>query len=464
MMFPSPARASAAVPADFPLPSHHPWIRLAGLHTWFRTLDREESLAFHRFLYDVDIDQQTPSEQLYIMPVRTVLVLAVYDMAGRSSRVSFDRLVRWEGIPDEKPFPGPSQLPEAPPLPRRGPSELLPSPADRASSTASSGYDCYRILFRDSAQEDVVRLLGPNPWASSVAAALLSEPGSWAEGRFFVSFGLTPGPAPRGSQAFIQSHIQRAPEGMTIKQLVPLLGGSVRVGATDLAAALSISEQSEAPAVRQVFDLRPKGAVHQMTFAVYGIVGADTKKYPSIAFTPLTSPVLAIMLGVYESVRLDSARFVVTVDKGSGNSVWCAMVSTGTTLSSVDDWYSAPVMSQVDGSDTGVVRGIFEMPPVTMFAREYRASTLGNPPGKFVFAYTGAAETNGTIQGVFTVSVSGQRLMTRVNIGGGNSLNSVRALVSSIHGELEYDVDDIDLAPSSSTGSALVPTEGDEEE
>jgi len=237
----------------------------------------------------------------------------------------------------------------------------------------------------------------------------------------------------------------------------------VRVGATDLAAALSISEQSEAPAAKQVFDVRPKGVTHQMTFAVYGLVGADVKKYPSISFTPLTSPVLTVMLGVYESVRLESASFTVTVDKGSGNSVWCAMVAAGTVLTSIDDWYAAPVMSVVDGSDNGVVRGRFQMPDVVMFSREYRAGTLGNPPAKFVFSYSGAAETTGSIQGIFTVSVSGQRLMSRVNIGGGKSMSSVKTLVTSIHGELDYDVDDCDLAPFGRSSPALV-TAGEDED
>jgi len=201
-----------------------------------------------------------------------------------------------------------------------------------------------------------------------------------------------------------------------------------------------------------------------MRFSVYGIVGADVKKYPSIAFSPLSAPALALILGVYESVRLESAGFTITVDKGSANSVWCAMVTAGTTLKSEDDWYSAPIMATIDGSDTGVVRGRFDMPAITGFSREYRASTIGNPPAKFVFSYTGSAETSGRIEGMFVVSVSGQRLINRINMGGSSPVTSMKNLVHSVHGELEYEVDDCDVAPRTTASLGELSLAGVEDE
>jgi len=452
MVTSAPSLAASAAPIDFPLPSHHPWIRLSGLHAWFLRLSHEDSYVFHRFLLNFDINQQSPTEALYTKPVSTADAIAVYDMASTAGRIAFDELVRWSGIPDTRPLPPPlkESVGVLKALLGEGPTSLAP---DTALAHSVPGYDCYGVLFRDTALADVRERLGVNPWASAVAAELLSAPGVWSEGRFVLQFGLPLGPSPRGSPAFVQAHVAPSDHGMPVRQLLPMLTGLVRLGATDLAAALSIAEQSEAPAIKSAFDLRPKSAGHKLTFGVYGIVAADIKKHPSISFSPLSVPSLTLILGIYESVRLESASFTITVDKGSGNAVWCAMVSAGTTLKSEDDWYSAPVMATVDGSDSGVVRGTFDMPAVTMFAREYRASTLGNPPAKFVFSYTGVAETGGTIQGLFTVTVSGQRLLNRINIGGSSPLTAMKSLAHSVQRDLEYDVDDCDLAPR--TGSAL---------
>lgn len=470
---------ASAVPVDFPLPSHHPWIRLNGLHRWFLKLHREDSVVFHRFLFNFDLNQQTPAEALYLQALNTASVIAVYDMCDVNSRIEFDTLVSWAGVPDTRPIPpsnalfGVNSILDLPLPPvssapvsstgARGETRVVPV-GSPAAKVKPGDYDCYTVLFRDTAVDAVREKLGANPWAPLLASELLDSPGVWADGKFSLTLGLPLGPSPRGSPAFVQAHVVACDKGMTVRQLVPFLSGHVRVGATpDLSAALSIAKQSDTPAIKPAFDIRSKSPSHQMTFSVYGIVGADTKKYPSITFSPMGTPTLVIMLGIYESVRLDSARFTITVDKGSGNSVWCAMSTAGVSLKTIDDWYSAPVMAVVDGSDNGVVRGEFEMPAVTSFSREYRATTLGNPPAKFVFSYTGAAETTGTIQGIFTVTLSGQRLMNRVNIGGATPLTAMRNFVATIQNQLDYEVDEDDCAPGARVSQELVAADEDDE-
>jgi len=400
--------------------------------------------VFHRFLLSFDINQQTPTEALYTKPLATSDVLAVYDMSGPAARLAFNSMVVWDGSPDTRPLP--------------------PSVLENAGVGSVEGFDCYAALFQKSVRGDAVCRLGANPWAAAVAVELLDNPDLWSRERFQLQLGMARGPRVNGTESFVQAHVFPSESGLSVRQLLPFLTGPVRLGATDLAAALSIAEQSETPAVKSAFDLRPKGSVHTMRFSVYGIVGADVKKYPSIAFSPLSAPALALILGVYESVRLESAGFTITVDKGSANSVWCAMVTAGTTLKSEDDWYSAPIMATIDGSDTGVVRGRFDMPAITGFSREYRASTIGNPPAKFVFSYTGSAETSGRIEGMFVVSVSGQRLINRINMGGSSPVTSMKNLVHSVHGELEYEVDDCDVAPRTTASLGELSLAGVEDE
>jgi len=135
------------------------------------------------------------------------------------------------------------------------------------------------------------------------------------------------------------------------------------------------------------------------------------KHLPTVSWSPLTQPAFLIMLGVYESVRLESAEFNVSVSAGQNNSCWCAINNASSGAPQGEGWYSCPVLKFIDGSDDGTVVSDFMLPAQHSFSKELRAASIGNDPPRFHFGYNGAAGGNAVVMGKFTVSVSGQKPM-----------------------------------------------------
>jgi len=182
------------------------------------------------------------------------------------------------------------------------------------------------------------------------------------------------------------------------------------------------------------------GSGMELSFNVYGVVGKDAVKYPAIALNVLQEPILTMMLGVYESVQLISAKFVIDVPTGSANGVYAAICAPGIALVSDLDWLAAPVNQVVYGSDQGHVHANFDLPSVHPFERELRAgSSVGNPLPTFRFSFAGNAGAIGTVKGQIVVRCRGQYAMGHLRIGAPPTGKSLRTEVDRMQQTMDFE-------------------------
>lgn len=382
-------------PRSLPDPKRHPVILVSGLHDWFRSLSREYQKVFLLYLFNFDVDQQTPTDFLFRQALSTSRLAACYDMAGSMDRDRFVQMVTWRGLEDE---------PDPPSFVPPGPASVVPQ------VDGEVGY-CYEVFFVPAARV-VARQLGSNPWASAVASHLLAQPGVWSGSRFRISFGCnsldTPGPA------FAQAHVVESPYGLHVREIIPLLAGWMRLGAAtgDKLALSSDGVKSTPPAVPTLFDDKPKANSLILRFGIF----AKVKAGETLVWTPLATPAILIMLATYESVRLDSADFRLVVPTGSSNNGYAAITRAGETLSG-DSWFGAQHLLMVPGSDQGAVMQPYDLPAVHSFNKELRAAMPGNGPPEFKFALVGDAGGTLIVTGSFSVEVSGQVALPAINVG-----------------------------------------------
>lgn len=358
--------AGQQFPTNLPDPKHHPVILVDGLHVWFQSLSSEYARIFLRYLFRFDPDQQSPAPGLFLQPLSTYRLAAVYDMSPWSARDNFSLHVTWRGVEDET-------------LPPR-----------------SDGY-CYLPLLEPSERAAAARMLGPKPDSGGVCQYKPNP-----TGRFRVE--LT-GPA--------LYHVTSASRGLTAAEVMQVLPPGSRVGAATgdkLAILTEAGQSSLAAGPRSAFDIVPTGPRTSLTLAMYATLDKGTHT-ATISWSPLTQPAFVVMLAVYESVRLESAEFSISVAAGQGNSCWCAVANASVPAPSANEWYGCPVLKVVDGSDDGTVVSSFELPPQHSFSKELRAALPGNDPPRFHFGYVGAAGGNAVVMGRFVVSVSGQKPM-----------------------------------------------------
>lgn len=351
-------------PANLPDPRHHPVILVDGLRTWFQSLSSEYSRIFLRYLFRFDPDQQSPAPGLFVQPLSTYRLAAVYDMSPWPARDSFSQHVTWRGVEDET---------------------LPPRP---------DGY-CYLPLLEPAERVAAAEALGPRADVGEVCKYTPST-----SGRFRLEL-TSPG----------LYHVVADCRGMTAAEVLRVLPLGCKVGAAigDRLATLTETGQSSlATGPRTAFDIVPSGPRTSLTLAMYATLDKGTHA-TTISWSPMTQPAFAIMLGIYESVRLESAEFNVSVSAGQDNSCWCAISNSSTPAPSAGEWYSCPVLKVVDGSDDGTVVSDFQLPLQHSFSKELRAALPGNDPPRFHFGYVGVAGGNAVVMGKFVVSVSGQK-------------------------------------------------------
>jgi len=236
--------------------------------------------------------------------------------------------------------------------------------------------------------------------------------------------------------AYTQGHLEEHPEGMKVKELIPHLSGFTRVGAS-AGDKLNITAPSTAAVSKQVptvFDVKPESKKMSLSMAVYFRVTASN----AVGWTPFKTAAFVLILGVYESVRLTSAKFQITVPSGQNCEGMAAIVSPGKVMAG-DEWYMAPILHIFPGSDNGAVMGNFELPAVHSWNTELRASVRGNPPPEFKFGLSAPAGKEMLVTGQFTVEVSGQAVIGAAN---GTSTSKLAAQVRGIQSSLSYPVAD----------------------
>lgn len=388
----------AQVPDNLPSAKDHPVVLVSGLQQWFGVLDIERRRLFLRYLYDFDPDTHSPAPGLYLQPVSNYRLAACYDMSTAAARTEFVHLVAWRGLVD---------VPRTPSL----------------LSSADRGF-CYLDTVTPAARGKMRSVLGHNPWGPSVAAYLLSEPGVWTPSTLVFTSGLPP-LDPTGP-AYVQGHISVSSGGMRVKALIPLLAGWMRVGAAtgDRMALLSDGPSANAPSKHTLFDEPPSGARMPVTLGIY----ADFGSAVPIVWSPFATPSLVLMLGMYESVRLESVDLSVTVPSGASYSVYCGITRVGVPVKATE-WFTMPYLKIVNGSDQGSVVSNYRLPERHSFNPELRAATSGNGPPEFKFGLAGPAGQTALLLGSFTVSVAGQVVMHSIDIGPkSKSVTSVRAV------------------------------------
>jgi hypothetical protein len=353
-------------PLVLPDPRYHPVILVDGLHAWFKSLTAEYSRVFLRYLFKFDPDQQTPAPGLYLQPISTYRLASVYDMSPLVDRDAFSRMVSWRGIEDE----------------------IYPP--------TTPGF-CYLELLAPSARSAAAATAGACPDVSVLSAYSLNS------GLYDVQ--LT-GPS--------LYHVSRSfgSRGLTAGEVLACIPSGCRVGAAvgDKMVLMEGGLSSLAPGPRTGFEIFPDGQRTSLTLAMYAVLDKG-KHLPTVSWSPLLQPAFLIMLGIYESVRLESAEFNVSVSAGQGNSCWCAINNASSGAPQGEGWCSCPVLKFIDGSDDGTVVSDFRLPAQHSFSKELRAASIGNDPPRFHFGYNGAAGGNAVVMGRFTVSVSGQKPM-----------------------------------------------------
>jgi len=323
----------------------------------------------------------------------------------------------------------------------------------------STGGYCYLSFFREEHHARIAAHLKDNPWAVSIAALLLAEPGVRSPGNFKLTLG--PRVTDKGL-AFIQAHVVPESGGVPINYLLPHLTGLLRVGAsTDLGALLNSQAQDPIAARPTVYPSIPVrgGPGIELSFNVFARIGKDQVKYPNVTFNVMSEPTFMILLGTFESVQLEGATFNIQVSTGAANSLACAISAPESDLISDLSWLAAPVNTFIYGSDQGFVNGVFSLPDLHPFEKELRyPNNTGNPIPVFRFGFTGVAAGFATVKGMIKVRVRGQFALGHLRIGGPSSKvtrdnhNLVAASLPSYSDcRTHRDGDDVDDGPDSGT-------------
>jgi len=263
--------------------------------------------------------------------------------------------------------------------------------------------------------------------------------GNWSDAEFALEQArVNPG---TGFMPYTQAHVRVCQGGFTAAEVLVRLSPDARLGmaSAELDSLLTLQKESQATQELSVFDVKPRSPGTRMTFGVYAKLSSDA---PSFSWNVLGTPALALMLGIYESVRLESAEFNATLSTGVDTSLWIAATENTVTLSGTDQWLAAPINTTICGASTGVVRGKFTLPPDHQFGKEIRAATVGNHGPSFHFNHQGAAGSSSRITGSITVTVAGMAVIGHVNIGpvakGKSILQPVSDTVGRFNTTLSY--------------------------
>ena len=444
-------RVRPVQPPNLPDPRIHPVIQVLGLHAWFLQLHHDQAHALLRYLFNFNLDEGSPPPALYLQALPNTKLADCYDMSSTADQLSFVRLVHWKG---QETYPEPPK--EDPPSMERlsihdsrapAPGHSAPPSEDSPGVKPSSVYDCYTAAVVPTSRAAMRAALGSNPWAPSVASYLLDRSGEWTSGRVRLSLGHAA--ATSDGPAYVQGHLEEHSAGLKVRDLIPLLYGWVRIGASTgdkltLTTPGNMVVNDQTPTA---FDEVPAGDSMTLSLGVFLRIEAGK----AVGWSPFKTPALILILGVYESVRLLSASFQISVPSGQGNEGMVAVVSAGRTLEK-DDWYMAPIVKIFPGSDNGSVMGEFALPASHPWNTELRAGVRGNPPPEFKFGLSGPAGGRMIVTGQFSVRVAGQSPVGATN---GNPAAKLTPQARYIQSTLGY---------STAIGADSVPDFDEEEE
>lgn len=376
-------------------------------------------------------------------------------------------------VPSPAPPPYSYPLPEAPAdktppmnlpivVPVNDVPSNIPLPGPFGSGVATTGF-CYLEMLLPFVRGMASAELGRNPRFGDVVSFVERGGGCWSGASFTLSQRRVYSGASLAPH--VQAHVEVSGAGLTAAEVVSRLSSDARLGmaSAELDSLLTLQKESQATEEASVFDVRPRTTGTRMTFGVYAKLNSET---PSFSWNVLGTPALALMLGIYESVRLESAEFSATLSTGIDTCLWVAATENTVTLSGTDQWLAAPINTTICGASTGVVRGKFTLPPNHQFGKEIRAATVGNHGPSFHFNHQGAAGSSSRITGSITVTVAGLAVIGHVNIGpvakGKSVLQPVSDTVGRFNSTLSYNARP--RAPTLDPEDCYLDDDGDEGE
>jgi hypothetical protein len=132
-------------------------------------------------------------------------------------------------------------------------------------------------------------------------------------------------------------------------------------------------------------------------------------------------------LARYESAKILSVHYEVTLDAGKNNQLVVAMT---TTAAEPDDHYKCIGAKVVDGHDHQRVTDSFDI-DLGSYGREIRSLPPGNPPPHFHHYFTGASTASARIKILMTVLPSGTGILHYTDISS-SSLSAMKSISSQL--------------------------------
>lgn len=380
----------------------------------------EERKEIYSYLWNGELRSELPPG-VWEAPLDVHALARMYeDCLNPRERASFDNLVRWTGG-DNPPLPPPSDPDDDP-----GPPSTFTIARMNLGST--DGY-CYEVAFVPSAKERARAKLGRNPRGPALAELLLDEPGIWAPGKFRLTFSREV--KANGRPPFIQAHLAVSDLGCPLSTLLPFFSSAIRVGSDGDRALLAVPPQPTVSTGRPtMFDLVPVANPETIHLGAYTVMSRADKS-DSFGWSPFKSVASAIMLGMYESVRLKSADMVFYLPKGSANAVYFAVTGNDNGVTG-NAWFSAPLNDTYQGSDQGAVSYRWSLPTNHPFGKEYRSGVLGTGPPRFHFALSSTATGEVRVMADFVFEVAGQIPIERFNMQSSGAKGVAHAVRSTI--------------------------------
>jgi len=185
-----------------------------------------------------------------------------------------------------------------------------------------------------------------------------------------------------------------------------------------------------------VFPERPTVAGTDLRLGFYAVV--DEEKHGPVTWSPYSTPSMALILALYESVRIKSLDLQFQVRGGQGAMLYAAVTYRGARLSN-EGWYAAPYLKMVGGSDQGTVSDSWSLPTDHPFNPEVRSGVKGNGPPELHLAYVGDATNEALVFGTVVVTVAGQIPLNAININPAKPAKA-SATVKAVWKSLPYDV------------------------
>lgn len=257
---------------------------------------------------------------------------------------------------------------------------------------------CYLDLVVSSAHDKFVSAAGFNPHGQVVQAWLGENRSIWAPGRFKVVYGrslLQDSDVP-----YVQVHVERCKEGVTVSQFLGLNLAGTRVGM-----------DVQRPGVAQV----PTGEQHAPTPASGGGQEVNIKfnfnlrsNEGEIVLSPRNSYECKQHNSHYESALLTDFKMNASVRGGSSAVLYFGIGTSYVKAANLDGFLKLNDLVEISGTDDGIGRGEFQLGRSHAYGKEVRGVATGNPDPVFHWMLDTGTTSTATVTGVLTFYVSGR--------------------------------------------------------